>query len=87
MPEFLRFRGISSSFPCPDVKVTVLCVSSIVFLIGKTLWTERRGMMTVQCCHVPKSVCAYFICNWNIQNTTGDAKKASFHLIFIYFFP
>lgn len=43
--------------------------------------------MTLQCSDVPQSLCAYFILNWNIQNTTDlkDAKKASFHLTFYNF--
>lgn len=87
MPEFLRLRGTASSFPYPKVKVTVLCVYSIVFLTGKSLWTERRGMMAVQCSDVPPILCVYFMLNWNIQNTTDlrDAKKESFHLTCNFF--
>lgn len=45
--------------------------------------------MTVQCSDVPQSLCPYFRLNCNIQNTTDltDAKKASFHLTFYFFFP
>lgn len=68
--------------------MAILCVYSIVFLTERTLWTERGGMMTVLCSEVPQSLCAYFMPNWNIQNTTDlrDAKKASFHLTCCRFF-